>query len=116
MDTNPNNGKEYSVFQVVTNAGWMTPYVACMIVGVGLIYQFVQTLMKFILADPKEAFRGAMMVASTAALMTGTAFVASSAPRIETVPPGKGRRNKQQPEEPAAAPRPTSWLAWFRPS
>ena len=114
MDTNPGNGKEYSVFQVVTNAGWMTPYVACMIVAVGLIYQFELTLMKFILSEPREALRGAMLVASTAAFgLTGTHVIASMAPPIETPPQPKRMKRKPEAMEPAAA---ESWASWFRPS
>lgn len=37
-----------TVLQVVDNAGWMTPYVACMVVVVGLIFHFGQTLLRFL--------------------------------------------------------------------
>ena len=36
---------QYSVFQVVTNVGWMIPYVCCMFTVVGLLGQFVQSLL-----------------------------------------------------------------------
>ncbi|CAK9102347.1 Protein NrfI [Durusdinium trenchii] len=39
---------EMTVLQVVTNEGWMTPYVACMIVGVGMLAQFGLTLLRFL--------------------------------------------------------------------
>jgi cytochrome c-type biogenesis protein CcsB len=42
------NGREYSTLQVVTNSGWMIPYVACMIVAVGMLYQFSLTLLRFL--------------------------------------------------------------------
>lgn len=41
-------GKEATTLQVVENAGWMTPYVACMIVAVGMLYHFVLTLFRFL--------------------------------------------------------------------
>jgi hypothetical protein len=37
-----------TVLQVVTNAGWMVPYVACMIVAVGLLGQFSLHLFGFL--------------------------------------------------------------------
>ncbi|MFP6769493.1 MAG: cytochrome c biogenesis protein CcsA [Planctomycetaceae bacterium] len=33
--------------QVVTNTGWMIPYVACMVVGIGMAYQFILVLIRF---------------------------------------------------------------------
>ena len=36
---------QYSIFQVVTNVGWMIPYVCCMYTVVGLLGQFVQSLL-----------------------------------------------------------------------
>lgn len=41
-------GKEFSTLQVVDNVGWMTPYVACMIVWVGMMFHFGQTLLRFL--------------------------------------------------------------------
>ncbi|WP_437226464.1 cytochrome c biogenesis protein CcsA [Planctomicrobium sp. SH661] len=42
------NGDEMTTLQVVDNAGWMTPYVACMMVVVGMIYHFGQTLLRYL--------------------------------------------------------------------
>ncbi|MCH8043300.1 MAG: cytochrome c biogenesis protein CcsA [Planctomycetes bacterium] len=39
---------ELTQFQVVSNAGWMIPYVACMIVGTGLLAQFMVVLLRFL--------------------------------------------------------------------
>lgn len=41
-------GRETTTLQVVSNTGWMIPYVSCMIVGVGMAYQFLLTLMRFL--------------------------------------------------------------------
>lgn len=40
--------KDYTILSVVTNTGWMIPYVACMIVAIGLIAHFLLTLAKFL--------------------------------------------------------------------
>lgn len=42
------DNREMTDFQVVTNEGWMTPYVACMIVVIGMMYHFGLLLMRFL--------------------------------------------------------------------
>ncbi|MGQ0636916.1 MAG: cytochrome c biogenesis protein CcsA [Planctomycetaceae bacterium] len=44
----PITGEEMTGLQVVTNTGWMIPYVSCMIVAVGMLFQFGQTLLRFL--------------------------------------------------------------------
>jgi ABC-type transport system involved in cytochrome c biogenesis permease subunit len=41
-------GEESTTLQVVTNAGWMIPYVACMLVATGMLAQFSITLVRFL--------------------------------------------------------------------
>lgn len=41
-------GREGTVLQVVTNTGWMIPYVACMLVVIGMLAQFSITLVRFL--------------------------------------------------------------------
>ncbi len=41
-------GKEYTTLALVTNSGWMIPYVACMIVAVGMLFHFSVTLLRFL--------------------------------------------------------------------
>ena len=41
-------GNEATTLQVVTNTGWMIPYVACMLVGTGMLAQFSITLVRFL--------------------------------------------------------------------
>lgn len=48
-------GKEYTTLQVVTNSGWMIPYVACMIVAVGMLFQFSVTLLRFLDRRARES-------------------------------------------------------------
>ncbi|MBX3435998.1 MAG: cytochrome c biogenesis protein CcsA [Planctomycetaceae bacterium] len=40
--------KEATTLQVVSNTGWMIPYVSCMIVAVGMLAQFALTLLRFL--------------------------------------------------------------------
>ena len=42
------DGVEVTDLQVVTNTGWMVPYVACMLVVIGMLAHFFQTLLRFI--------------------------------------------------------------------
>lgn len=41
-------GRELSTLQVVTNRGWMIPYLCCVIVGLGMVAQFSTVLFRFI--------------------------------------------------------------------
>lgn len=50
---------ERTTLQVVKNEGWMAPYVACAIVGLGMIVQFLSTLLRFM----KRSQRGGSRVA-----------------------------------------------------
>ncbi len=47
---------EATELQVVRNNGWMIPYVACMIVGVGLIAHFWSMLIRFLIKREKAIF------------------------------------------------------------
>ena len=44
-----------TVFQVVRNAGWMIPYVSCMIVGTGLLAHFILYLMGYLREKERRA-------------------------------------------------------------
>lgn len=48
VGADPITGAETTGLQVVTNAGWMIPYVSCMIVAVGMLYQFSVALLRFL--------------------------------------------------------------------
>lgn len=45
---NGNVGNETTTLQVVKNRGWMIPYLACMVVVVGMAFHFVMTLIRFL--------------------------------------------------------------------
>ncbi len=42
------DGQEVSTLQIVTNTGWMVPYIACMFVAIGMLFHFSQTLLRFL--------------------------------------------------------------------
>jgi ABC-type transport system involved in cytochrome c biogenesis permease subunit len=44
----PRTGEEVTGLQVVTNEGWMIPYVGCMIVAVGMLAHFGVVLLRFL--------------------------------------------------------------------
>lgn len=48
------DGKEMTTLSVVDNQGWMLPYIACMIVMVGMFGQFGQTLSRFLDRTARE--------------------------------------------------------------
>jgi ABC-type transport system involved in cytochrome c biogenesis permease subunit len=50
----PNN-LQTTVLQVVSNAGWMIPYVACMIVAMGMLVHFLQMVVRFVYRREDEA-------------------------------------------------------------
>jgi ABC-type transport system involved in cytochrome c biogenesis permease subunit len=55
----PNNLRT-TVLQVVSNAGWMIPYVACMIVATGMLVHFSQGIVRFVYRREDEARRQAL--------------------------------------------------------
>ena len=44
----PAGTPHYTVLQVVRNPGWLTPYLSCVLVTVGLIWQFMYHLIGFV--------------------------------------------------------------------
>ncbi|HEX4147562.1 MAG TPA: hypothetical protein VHY20_01185, partial [Pirellulales bacterium] len=44
----PRTGQEMTTLSVVSNRGWMIPYVACMIVATGMLVHFMGTLLRFL--------------------------------------------------------------------
>ncbi|MFO0913686.1 MAG: cytochrome c biogenesis protein CcsA [Pirellulales bacterium] len=42
------SGRESSTLQVVTNTGWMIPYVSCMLVMIGLLAHFLMVLVRYL--------------------------------------------------------------------
>ena len=88
-------GKKYSTLAVVTNMGWMIPYVGCMLVATGLLAHFSITLMRFLKRqatikstasqyDTTAPSKWGMVVLPTAVLLIGIGWIATRAmPRPE---------------------------------
>ena len=43
-----NKSEDYTVFQVVRNPSWLVPYLACVLVSIGLLWQFSFHLIRFL--------------------------------------------------------------------
>ncbi|MBM81337.1 MAG: hypothetical protein CMJ78_12200 [Planctomycetaceae bacterium] len=57
----PRTGKETTTLSVVTNTGWMIPYVSCMIVMVGMLAHFWVILLRFLDRLAKEELMSASL-------------------------------------------------------
>ncbi len=95
----PRTGKEMTTLQVVTNTGWMIPYVACMLVVIGMLPHFSGSLLRFLRRQQRLGESGSLPEVADA----------------QIVPAGKNngrseRRRKQRDE--AAA----STSLFFRPT
>jgi ABC-type transport system involved in cytochrome c biogenesis permease subunit len=49
------SGQEFTSLQVVRNSGWLIPYVACSITGIGLLAHFLGTLSRFLRRRERES-------------------------------------------------------------
>lgn len=47
-DKNTRTGEETTILQVVSNTGWMIPYVGCMVVATGMLANFLLVLIRFL--------------------------------------------------------------------
>lgn len=90
----PHTGEESTELQVVTNTGWMIPYVSCMVVFTGMAAHFFAMLMRFLRRRTAEA------AARDAGIVTAS-FV--DAPEGEG---GKKRRKRKKKEVAAKPPEP----------
>jgi len=48
-----NKAADYTVFQVVRNPSWLIPYIACVLVSIGLLWQFSFHLIRFLTKNSK---------------------------------------------------------------
>lgn len=107
------DGAEVTDLQVVTNTGWMIPYVACMLVVIGMLYHFGVTLVRFLkrvtgtttVAAAMNAAAESAPSSAPSSASTATNSAASSA----TVGAKKGRgKNSNTASANPFAERPTS--------
>jgi len=87
-------GTNITILQVVTNTGWMIPYVACVIVGTGMLAHFSIMLLRFL--NRRRALGGAEAAVSLNKFKFG------------------GRANPRM--APATAAAPSSMMDWLVPS
>jgi ABC-type transport system involved in cytochrome c biogenesis permease subunit len=93
------DGREVTSLQVVENEGWTIPYIACMITAVGLLFQFVLTLTRFLgklgrstdtLADFAEVDAESGRSRWVAASVAGLLFVICLYPAVKSKKPAEG--------------------------
>ncbi len=70
--------REGTVLQVVSNAGWMIPYVACMLVAIGMLAQFSITLVRFLNRRDSELAAAAVESVTTRKLGRRPASIVQS--------------------------------------
>ena len=63
---------DYSELQVVTNQGWMAPYVACMIVATGMSVHFGAAIWRFVRRREEESQRAAKATGGGAGAAVGS--------------------------------------------
>ncbi|MCA9083492.1 MAG: cytochrome c biogenesis protein CcsA [Planctomycetaceae bacterium] len=87
------DGTEMTTLSVVRNTGWMLPYIACMIVAVGMFAQFGQTLSRYLgrldrQPPPKSAGSGSTNPTAVKPVIgpDGTFAQESAAPPVATSP------------------------------
>jgi ABC-type transport system involved in cytochrome c biogenesis permease subunit len=105
----PDSAVEATTLSVVTNAGWMIPYVACMIVIVGLAYHFTGTLVRFL----RRPEAGNTLLKWSLYSPTGIGLFAAGlallhklsrrSPAAATARPKAGHTSKGKAENPPAA-------------
>ena len=50
-----NSAADYTVFQVIRNPSWLIPYIACVLVSIGLLWQFSFHLIRFLRKNSNSA-------------------------------------------------------------
>jgi len=76
-------GEESTILQIVTNTGWMAPYVSCMLVVTGMLAHFWITLMRFLRRRTESAVGNAKVVVAELA---------------ETPTKGRGKKRRRNEE------------------
>jgi ABC-type transport system involved in cytochrome c biogenesis permease subunit len=74
-------GRDFSALQVVRNSGWMIPYFCCVLVGLGLVVQFGQTL----IGHTRKLNQQMVQTASWAASRSGWTWLPLAAPTLIVV-------------------------------
>jgi len=99
---------ETTTLQVVTNSGWLIPYLACMLVGTGMLAHFWIVLLRFL--RQRDKFEQIRWVLFGAGLLTGAPGLLSTifVPRVRRKSDRDARTKPGTKEEPAKATPPDS--------
>ncbi len=98
-DRDPATGKEMTALAVVSNTGWMIPYVSCMIVATGMLAHFFLGLVRFLNRRPTLSVTGGLV----ASLFGPTSFLllllhinrrVTEPPTSPDTSQGRGRKGK----------------------
>jgi ABC-type transport system involved in cytochrome c biogenesis permease subunit len=71
-----------TVLQVVTNSGWMIPYVACMIVAAGMLVHFGQAIVRFVGRREDEGRRAKLQAGPEAEMPRRSVFSQWRRPQV----------------------------------
>ena len=103
-------GREYTTLQIVTNTGWMAPYVGCMIVAVGLMAHFYTTLTRFLNRTRDELSSNSTDETTSTSVATNASSEESGE---EEPPPVMAELAEKDPGPP---PKENSWIVgWIFP-
>jgi ABC-type transport system involved in cytochrome c biogenesis permease subunit len=93
------DGVEVTDLQVVTNTGWMIPYVACMLVVIGMMFHFCQILVRFLKRLTANEQASLALVADESLIVGGPVTAqAADAQETESSQERGGRRGKRKHE------------------
>ncbi len=100
------DGREYTVLQIVKNRGWMIPYVCCMFVVVGLFSQFGSSLLNFL---KKNKRRAGGQILSAVGVVSGVPGVDVLVAKSERAKAAESKRRKKLRDY-IPPPRQSSWF------
>ncbi len=106
---------ERTTLQVVSNTGWMIPYVALSYVGIGMLFHFALVAVRFLDRQSRER-----VLAEKHATRKGDRAATRNpfAERVELPPPSsdrKGKKGKDAPASPVPTQRSYTWLNFVGP-
>ncbi len=103
------DGRDMTILQVVTNYGWMIPYVCCMFTVVGLIAQFGSTLLRFLESARKKEQRRRELGSGTESQEDGTVVTDPTAIGPSKIDKRIVDKHRPVPLTEASAPAKPSW-------
>ncbi len=108
----PTTGVEGTSLQVVTNAGWMIPYIACMIVAVGMLTHFTITLLRFLDRRSRES-APVLSVAAGSSVPSDQATWHGYSSASGNGMSKKAQKKAKLPPTSVTATEPADWQRWL---